>query len=166
MKTISLTLKIVFICFFMVLCSKDEDDGIHLAPKIEWIPGSATTTYTYYNGVVSGYYFDVDFKVIANYGQICLEVHNEGGNGVTCNSYTYVNSDKNYRIRVKGKITSSRIVTAESECLSIVFCSLNCIENQEIPVEPYLVEGAELIDDKYYCPNSVDLIDLVVTEIE
>lgn len=161
------TIMVIFICFFMVQCSKDEDDGTHVAPKIEWIPSTTTTTYTYSGEVVSGYYFYTNFKVLNNSGEICIDASNEGANGTNCNTIIYVEEGKQYNVQVKGTRVGGTIAFKEDTCLSIVFCSINCMENYIIPVGSYFVPGDGVItEDGYNCANRINLSDIVLAEVK
>lgn len=166
MKTLKLIFAIIFIFFFIVQCSKDEDDGVHVAPRIEWIPTDTTTTFTYTGGVVSGYYFFTDFEVLNNSGQICIDISNEGATGTGCNTTINVEQGKKYHVCVKGKPLGTTLAFEGEYCLSIVFCSINCAENYSIPVESFFVPGDQVItEDHYSCAQRINLSDISVTEL-
>jgi len=152
----------------MLQCTKDdEDNGTHSVPIIEWIPGTTTITYAYAGGVVSGFNFYSDFEVSNKSGNVCIEAHNQDANISSCNTSFFVEIGKRYTIKVLGTKTGSRVAVQDAYCMSIVFCSLNCRENCEIEVVPYLVPGNnEYTDDQYYCPTGIELTEIILTEAE
>ena len=154
MKAKEIVLSILVFMFFFLSCEdKDENNQLEPGPEIEWISGGTTTTYTYSGGVISGYYFYRSFNVLKESGEITLDIQVIDDNNTKITGTFNVENGKQYSLKVKGSISGSQGSSPGSKCLTVVFSSPNCLTNQEIKVDNYLVSSGGI--DTYYCPKTL-----------
>ena len=150
MKTI---FSILILMFLITGCEENDTNNVISGPRIEWILGGTTTTYTYSGGVISGYYFYRSFNVLEESGEVTINVQVNDDDNTRVTASFNVEKDVTYSLKVKGSKTGSQASSPGSNCLKVVFSSPNSQATQEIKVGTYLISGGGI--DTYYCPASL-----------
>lgn len=126
-----------------------------MSPEIEWISGGTSITYTYSGGVISGYYFIRNFKVLDESGEVTINIKVKGKDNTRVSKNLSVESGIQYKVKTKGTRSGSRGASYDSDCFIIEFSSPNCLTKQEVKVSSYVVSAGGI--NTYYCPESLSL---------
>ncbi|NOZ46426.1 MAG: hypothetical protein GXO79_06550 [Chlorobi bacterium] len=156
---------LLFLCFlFFTFCSDDTNKNNITEPEIEWIAGGTTTTFSYSSGVVSGFTFHRQFNALAS-GDVNIDVQVKGDNETKVSGNYSIETGKKYNVSISASKSGSQLSNPGSTCLTIEFSSPNSVSKQDINVSSYLVPSYnEYVGDQYYCPKSLILGEVVISE--
>lgn len=162
MKTVNAVLSfLIFLCFFTACSEKENND---LGPDIKWISEGNPMAYTYSNEIVSGYSFQKSFTVLNETSQIAISIQVANDDNSKVSGIFQIEKGKSYSIvvmgTIKGALPSSEHV---SDCLEVVFTSLNNPTTESISVYNFLIMDDEI--ETFFCPSSFEFGEVTITEL-